>query len=173
MRSTFRFRLRTLLYVLAVTALAAGALRYGYDAQRAAHRRDLSTVLSADYRGTTWRWTAINSVWPEQFRRIEHLWCEEAEDLSRVLPRLDELTELKSLQVLARQIMPHAVAASSGRPDAVIAALRRHPCLDQIIVDASIRGAPLDYDAAPYTREDLAVLQAALPELQIVWIEVN
>jgi hypothetical protein len=55
----------------------------------------------------------------------------------------------------------------------VIEELRAHPTLHTLVVDASIRGTPVEFEAPIYTREDLALLEKLLPELEIVWIEVN
>jgi hypothetical protein len=162
--------MRTLLAGLALAAIAAGGIRYWYDLRTAAHRRDRQLVELPHFAGTTWRWSDIGRFSPEAFRRVEHLWCEDA-DLTEVAPRLRVLDQLKSLQVLARQIVPHATVV--GAADPVAAALRRHPTLRQIVVDASIRGAPLEFDAPVYTRADLTRLEAALPNIEIVWIEVN
>jgi hypothetical protein len=89
-----------------------------------------------------------------------------------VAGRLAEL-EVSTLTLLGRQIVPQARAAASGETNAVIQALRRHPTLQQVVVDASIRGTPAEFEAPIYTREDLALLQELLPELEIVWIEAN
>lgn len=167
-----RFQVRTLLAGLAMAAVAAGGMRYWYDLRTAAHRRDRQLVELPNFAGTTWRWSDVGRFSPEAFRRVEHLWCEDA-DLAEVAPRLHVLDQLKSLQVLARQIVPHARVIESAAADPVVAALRGHHTLRQIVVDASIRGAPLEFDSPIYTREDLARLEAALPELEIVWIEVN
>ena len=168
-----RYRVRTMLLVLAATAIAAGGLRWRYDTLKAAHWRDLEIVQSAAYAKTECRWTAVTDVWPTQFVRVEHLWCEQCDELTRLAPRLGELTELKSIQIFARQVLGHASLAADGREDPVIGALRRHPTLKQLVVDATVRGAPLESGVSLATREDLAMLQAVLPNLQIVWMEVN
>jgi hypothetical protein len=168
-----RFRVRTLLIVLAIGAFAAGVLRWRYNCAAAAQRRDQDVIQSDGFAKTDCRWQSTGRAWPGHFRRVEHLWCEECPELSRLAPRIGELTELKSIQVLARQILEHATLAANGENDVVIAALRSHPSLRQIIVDASVRGAPLASGATLATRKDLAMLLAVLPNLEIVWIEVN
>jgi hypothetical protein len=168
-----RYRVRTMLLVLAAAAVLAGGLRWRYDTLAAAHRRDLEIVQSTAYAKTECRWTAVTDVWPTQFVRVEHLWCEQCPELTRVAPRLGELSELKSIQIFARQILGHASLADDGRDDPVIGALRRHPTLEQLVVDATIRGAPLESGAPIATRRDLAMLEKLLPNLQIVWMEVN
>ncbi len=169
-----RFRLRTLLALLALVALAAGFLRWRYDSFAAAERHD-NEVLHSDgfFLVHECRWKPAAHVWPTHFRRVDHLWCEDCTRLSDLAPRLGELTELRSMQVLARQILGHAALAAEGEPDTLIAALRRHPSLRQIIVDASVRGAPLESGSPLATRKDRAMLEAVLPNVEIVWIEVN
>jgi hypothetical protein len=168
-----RFRVRTLLVVLATGAVAAGVLRWRYNSAAAAQRRDQEVVQSDSFAKTDCRWQSAGRLWPRQFRRVEHVWCEECPELSRLAPRIGELTELQSIQVLARQILGHAALANEGEADPLIAALQSHPSLREIIVDASVRGAPLESGAPLATRKDLAMLQAVLPNVEIVWIEVN
>jgi hypothetical protein len=93
--------------------------------------------------------------------------------LAVVAPHLDELSELQKLVVLGRQLVPCAYRMRDTGSDVVIESLRRHPSLREIVVDASIRGAPLTIDVQLYTREDLSLLQEVLPNVAIVWIEVN
>jgi hypothetical protein len=83
------------------------------------------------------------------------------------------LTAVKSVQVLGRQIVPHATAFQRGESDGVIEAWRRHPTLREVLVDASVRGSPLGDEVELYDQEDLAVLQSALPGMKIVWMEVH
>jgi hypothetical protein len=152
----------------------AGFLRWRYDSFAAAERHDKEVLQSDGFvQIYEYRWKPAARVWPTQFRRVEHLWCEDCPDLSRIAPRIGELTELQSIQVLLRQILGHAGIAAEGEPDTLIAALRSHPSLRQITVDASIRGAPLESGVPLATRKDLAMLQELLPNLEIVWIEVN
>jgi hypothetical protein len=162
-----------LLAFLALVALAAGFLRWRYDSFAAAERHDNEVLQSPGFEKTMCRWKAATKVWPDRFRRVEHLWCDDCNDLSPLAPRLGELTQLQSIQVLARQILGHATLAAEGEPDPLIAALRSHPSLRQIIVDASVRGAPLESGSPLATRKDRAMLQAVLPNVEIVWIEVN
>ncbi len=55
----------------------------------------------------------------------------------------------------------------------MIEAWRRHPTLREVLVDASVRGAPLGESVELYDRDDLATLQSALPGVKIVWMEVH
>jgi hypothetical protein len=169
----WRFRLRTLMAVSAAAALAAGGLRWRYDQLVAAHDRDLEIVESAEFSRADSLWTDVTTVWSWKFRRVEQLRCEECPDLATLIPRLHELTDLETIQVLARQIIGHASAAADGKADPVIEALRAHPTLHTLVVDASIRGTPLEFEAPIYTREDLARLEEVLPNLKVEWIEVN
>ncbi|RIK71948.1 MAG: hypothetical protein DCC67_19930 [Planctomycetota bacterium] len=169
----FRFRLRTLLGSLAVASLALGGLRWRYDQFAAAERRDRAVVESTAYAKTVCRWKPAARAWPAQFSRVEHLWCDDAPQLLQLAPQLTDLSELQSIQVLARQIAGHAATAAQGAADPVIGALRRHGSLRTIIVDATIRGAPLEYDAPLYTRKDKALLEKLLPNVRIEWIEAN
>jgi hypothetical protein len=87
--------------------------------------------------------------------------------------QLGELTAVESVQVLGRQIVPRAAAFQRDGTDGVIEAWRRHPTLREVLVDASVRGAPLGDEVELYDREDLARLQSALPGVRIVWMEVH
>ena len=83
------------------------------------------------------------------------------------------MTAVESVRVLGRQSVPHAEAFRRDGRDAVIDAWRGPPALRELLVDASVRGAPLGEAVELYDRDDLATLQAALPELKIVWMEVH
>jgi hypothetical protein len=158
---------------LALT-LAVGAVRWWYNAQVAEHFRQLLVIKAL---GAHASWTYLGPKIPgfnktlaenPKLTRVTHLWLDDVRNPANGADKLDELPSLNSLQLLARQIIPRL-----GRNDPLLAALQRHPSLRKIIVDASIRGAPLEPDAALYTREELAKLEAALPGIEIVWIEVN
>ncbi len=175
-----RYRLRTLLASVVVLAIASGAVRIWYDRHVAEGRRqhDLATslapevTLSFSYVGPRWpNWRNLGGG--QAFSRATVAWCEDAHDFAGAMERLRELPDVATISVLARQIMPHVAPHESEPADAVIATLRAHPALTKIIVDASIRGAPLDPGAKPYDNDDLAKLRAALPNLEILWIEVN
>jgi hypothetical protein len=174
---TMRFRLRTLLAIFLVVTMAVGALRWWYNAQVAEHFRETAIVNALDAHAS---WTYVGPKIPgfgktlaenSKLTRATHLWLDDVPNPENFPDLLGELRSVASLQLLARQIIPRLGDRAAGDP--LLAALRRHPSLRKIIVDASIRGAPLEPDAPLYTREDLAKLKAALPELDIVWIEVN
>jgi hypothetical protein len=162
-----------MLAALALVAAIGGGTRYWYDVQVAPSRADAAVLASADFRGVTVRWSQPAADWWILRRRIAHVWFDEAKDFDAPARRLDEVTAVGSVQVLGRQLIPHAAAFQRGEPDAVIEAWRRHPTLRQALVDASVRGAPLGEPVRLYTREDLAILQLALPDLEIVWMEVH
>jgi hypothetical protein len=177
-----RFRVRTLLVVIAVLAIAGGAARWWYDQQMARYEAQKIICVGLDraritalwsYEGPgawdAWRWLD-----GPLFRQPTHVYCDSAADdaVAKQAPLLARLN-VRTLTVLGRQIVPHARAAERGQTDALIAALRAHPTLKHLVVDASIRGTPLEFDAPTYTREDLALLEKLLPDLEIQWIEVN
>ena len=161
----------TLLGAIAVAALAAGGVRVWYEIRIAPQRADEAALATAEMRGIVTRRSEA-SAWSGG-RRAVHLWFDEAEDFDAGATRLGELAAVASVQVLARQIMPHAEAFRRDGRDAVIDAWRGHPALRELLVDASVRGAPLGEAVELYDRDDLATLQAALPELKIVWMEVH
>ena len=80
---------------------------------------------------------------------------------------------MASVQVLGRQIVPHAEAFQRDGSDPVIDAWRRHPTLREVLVDASVRGAPLGDEVDLYDRTDLEVVRSALPGVKVVWMEVH
>lgn len=168
-----RFRLRTLLGALALAAGVAGLGRYGYDVQVAPSRRDAAVAASEGFHGVVVRWSGKPQGLSGMFRRATHVWFDEAEAFDAAAVRVGELTALESVQVLWRQALPHVERADRGEPDEVIAAWRRHPTLRQVLVDASVRGAPLKDPVELPTREDLAMLQRVLPGMEIVWMEVH
>jgi hypothetical protein len=168
-----RFRLRTMLAVLALVAAAGGGARVCYDRLAAPRRADEAALAANDFRGVTARWSGAANGWLSFRRRAVHLWLDDAAGFEAAAERLGELTAVDSVQVLGRQIVPHAAAFQRGEPDGVIEAWRRHPALREVLVDASVRGAPLVDGVKLYDREDLATLQAALPEVKIVWMEVH
>jgi hypothetical protein len=163
----------TLLIASSAAALAAGGARYFYEVKIASQRADEAVMAAPEMRGVVDLWIGPVSVWRGGGRRACHLWFDEAEDFAAASLQLGELTAVESVQVLGRQLIPHATAFQGGEPDAVIEAWRRHPTLRQVLVDASVRGAPLGEPVRLYTREDLAMLQLALPDLEIVWMEVH
>jgi hypothetical protein len=172
-----RYRLRTFLALFLVMTFAIGAVRWWYNAQVAEHNRQLDVI---DSLGAHARWTFVGPRIPgfentlaenEKLTRATHLWLDEVQNPENGADLLDELRSLDSLQLLGRQIIPRL--ESGGAVDPFLTALREHPSLQRIIVDASIRGAPLEPDAPHYTRKDLAKLEMALPNVDIVWIEVN
>jgi hypothetical protein len=179
----WRFRLRTLLTVSAVVALAAGGVRWWYDARVAEHDRQklIAGQLTSAKASILWSYVGPRrlELWKlfdgPAFQRPTHAYCDDVttDAFAEVAPQLTELVGLNTLFVLGRQIMPHARTAHSGDADAVIETLREHSTLRQLVVDASIRGTPAEFEAPIYTREDLALLEEVLPELEIVWIEVN
>lgn len=168
-----RFRLRTLLRGLALATCAAGAGRYWYDVQVAPSRQDHAVVASEDFGGVVVRWSGERRGWARQWRRAAHVWFDDAEAFNAAAVRLGELTALESVQALWRQLSHHAEAADRGEHDDVIAAWRRHPTLRQVLVDASVRGAPLGDRVELSTRDDLEMLRRVLPEAEIVWMEVH
>lgn len=161
----------TLLAVIAVAAITAGGARVWYEVRIAPQRADEAALAGPEMRGVVARRSAA-SAWSGG-RRAIHLWFDEAEDFGAGAARLGELTAVASVQVLARQIMPHAEAFRRDGRDVVVDAWRRHPALREVLVDASVRGAPLGEAVELYDRDDLATLQAALPGVEIVWMEVH
>ena len=168
-----RFRLRTLLIGLALAAGVGGAGRVWYDVLVAPSRQDAAVLASEDFRGVAVRWSGDGRGWGNRLRRAQHLWLDEAEAFDAAAGRVGELTALESVQVLWRQASPHVERADRGEPDKVIAAWRRHPTLRQVLVDASVRGAPLGDRVELPTGDDLEMLKRALPEVEIVWMEVH
>ena len=163
----------TLLGAIAVAALAAGGARIWYEARIAPQRADEAALASLELRGVVARRSESASVWSGGGRRAVHLWFDEAADFDAGASRLGELTAVASVQVLGRQIVQHAEAfLRDGRAD-VIDAWRRHPALREVLVDASVRGAPLGERVELYDRDDLATLREALPDVKIVWMEVH
>jgi hypothetical protein len=163
----------TLMSVSAAAVLAAGGSRVWYEVQIAPQRADEAALASPEMSGVVARRGESASIWRGGGRRAVHLWFDEAADFDAGAPRLDELTAVASVQVLGRQIVPHAEAFRRDGRDEVIDAWRRHPTLQEVLVDASVRGAPLGDRVELYDRDDLATLQEALPDLKIVWMEVH
>lgn len=168
-----RFRLRTLLSGLALATCAVGVGRYWYDVQVAPSRQDRAVVASEEFRGVVVRWSGERRGWAPQFGRVVHVWFDETEAFDAAATRLNELTAVESVQVLWRQLSEHAEAAERGESDEVLAAWRRRPTLRQVLVDASVRGAPLGDSVALPTRDDMELLKRALPNVEIVWMEVH
>ncbi|QDT76058.1 hypothetical protein [Lacipirellula limnantheis] len=167
-----QFRLMTLLGTIAVAALAAGGARVWYEVKIAPQRADEAALAGREMRGVVARRSEA-SAWSGGGRRAVHLWFDEAVDFDAAASRLGELSAVASVQALGRQILPHAAAIQRGESDAVIDAWRRHPALREVLIDASVRGAPLGEVVELYDRDDLAMLQAALPGVKIVWMEVH
>ena len=159
--------------------LAAGGVRWWYDARVAKYERQRLVTERLGGAGATALWTYVGptqwnlgtSLDGPAFRRPTHVYCDNVatDAFAGVAGHFAEI-EVSTLMLLGRQIMPHA---RTGTADPVIEALRRHPTLRQVVVDASIRGTPAEFDAPIYTREDLALLEELLPELEIVWVEAN
>jgi len=168
--------------VSAVVALAAGGVRWWYDAQLANVQyqlkltdrlRDEGVAIAWSYTGPrafkAWRWLPRPLFWTPRY-----VYAEQAADdvLDKNAAAFAEL-QMQTMVILARQLAPHVQADAQGRRDPLIDVLRRHPTLKRLVVDASIRGTPAEFDAPIYTREDLALLERVLPNLKIEWIEVN
>jgi hypothetical protein len=175
-----RFRLRTLLAAFIAVIVTVGLARWWYNLQVRRHVLEVAAMTKLAARGGVASWTYDGPALPGMSKAIErhtdltqvsHLWCENIDSLDPLASRIAELARMKSIQLLARQIVPRL--ARSVDEDPLLRALGHHPSLKQIIVDASIRGAPVELDAPPYTREDLRKLEAALPNVEIIWIEVN
>jgi hypothetical protein len=175
-----RYRLRTFLAIFLALTFAIGALRWWYNAQVAEHFREVAVVDALVSQGAAATWTYVGPKYPglgkalaenPKLTRVSHLWLEDVPEAHNYIDRLGELRSLESVQLLARQIIPRLDVGATSDP--LLMALREHPSLRKIIVDASIRGAPLEPNAPGYTREDLEKLEAALPGIAVVWIEVN
>ena len=162
-----------MLAALAVVAAVGGGARVWYDRVAAPRRADEAALAAPEFRGVAVRWSGAPNEWLNLHRHVVHVWFDDAADFDAAAKRIGELTAVESVQVLGRQIVPHAAAIQRGDSDAVIEAWRRHPTLREVLVDASVRGAPLGESVELYDREDLATLQSALPELKIVWMEVH
>ena len=173
MRVPRRFRLTTLLVAFMAAALAAGGARIWYEMRIAPQRADEAALASREFRSVTVRWSGAPNEWLNLHRRAVHVWFDESGDFGGAAKRLGELTAVESVQVLGRQIMPHAVAFQRDGADPVIEAWQRHPALRRVGVDASVRGAPLGDRVELYTREDLEMLQRTLPGVKIEWMEVQ
>jgi hypothetical protein len=176
--------MRTLLMAIALIVLAIGGARWWYDARIGEYERQkqifeqhlhpLNVSALLDYTGPS---SLENFELFDRpvFWRYTEAYCEDVcdEDFSKAIEQLGLLVDLDKLLVLGRQIVPQARTAQSGEANSVIEALRRHPTLRQVVVDASIRGTPAEFEAPIYTREDLALLEELLPNVEIQWIEVN
>jgi hypothetical protein len=175
-----RFRLRTLLSIVAGIALTIGGARWWYDSRIAEYEQQKEVALQlALHYDAQFKETGSGVQWlprwldPRLFRRPIIGYCEPVGDMAVIATHLNEFTELKRLVVLGRQLVPCAYRMRDTGNDLVIESLRQHRSLREIVVDASIRGAPLTTDIQLYTREDLALLEELLPNVQIQWIEVN
>jgi hypothetical protein len=182
MRARFRFRVRTLLIAITAVLLMCGGVRWWYDGRIAEHVQQKLLVDRLGELKVTFLWTAAGPDWltdswmldERVFMRPTHGRFDEVatEAFAEIAAQLEPL-DLYQIDVFGRQILPHVDAARAGRPDDVIDALRRHPTLRRIFVDASIRGTPPELDAPIYTRKDLAALEGVLPNVSIIWTEVN
>jgi hypothetical protein len=182
MRRAIRFRLRTLLALLSLVALIGGGGRYWYNARLAEYERQRLVAERLEARGASIYWSYVGPSWLEAwkaldgplFRRPTHAYGESVPqpEFAAAVEESGQI-DMTTLVVLGRQIMPHAYETKARAGDAVIERLRRHRTLKRLVVDASIRGAPLEYDAPLYTREDKSLLEELLPNVRIDWIEVN
>lgn len=161
----------TLLAVIAFAAFVAGGARVWYEVRISPQRADEASLAGSEMRGVVARRSEA-SAWSGG-RRAVHVWFDEAEDFDAGAVRLGELTAVASVQVLGRQIVPHAEAFQRDGSDPVIDAWRRHPTLREVLVDASVRGAPLGDEVELYDRADLEVVRSALPGVKVVWMEVH
>lgn len=168
-----RFRLRTMLATLAAAALAAGGGRYWYDLRVRPSRAEALVLGALEFRDVDPRLSVAAPAWWKAPPRAVHLWFDDAADFDGAAVRLGELTAVESVQVLGRQIVPHAEAFRRDGKDPVIDAWRRHPTLREVLVDASVRGAPWGDEVQLYDRADLEVVRSALPGVKIVWMEVH
>jgi hypothetical protein len=175
-----RFRMRTMLLVFAAAAILIGSLRWWHDARLAEYRREEAIVEMLERGGAEILWTVDGSerLWRVLDERLmtrathvffDHVPDDQVAELTELLPELDDLD---TLVLLGRQIIPHVRTSSADGASQVIEALRRSS-VQHLVVDASIRGAPLEVDAPPYTRDDLRILETMLPDCEIVWTEVN
>jgi hypothetical protein len=162
-----------MLATLAATALIAGGGRYWYDLQVRPSRAEALVLGSLEFRDVDPRLSIEAPAWWKLPPRVVHLWFDDAADFEGAAVRLGELTAVESVQVLGRQIVPHAEAFQRDGSDRVIDAWRRHPTLREVLVDASVRGAPLADEVELYDRDDLETLRSALPGVKIVWMEVH
>jgi len=162
-----------MLATLAATALIAGGGRYWYDLQVRPSRAEALVLGSLEFRDVDHRLSIEAPAWWKLPPRVVHLWFDDAADFEGAAVRLDELTAVESVQVLGRQIVPHAEAFQRDGSDPVIDAWRRHPTLREVLVDASVRGAPLGDEVELYDRADLETLRSALPGVKVIWMEVH
>ena len=168
-----RFRLRTMLAALALAAVVGGGARVWYDLLARPSRAEALVMGSFDFRDVDLRLSVAAPAWWKLPPRVVHLWFDDAADFEEAAVRLGELTAVESVQVLGRQIVPHAEAFQRDGSDPVIDAWRRHPTLREVLVDASVRGAPLGDEVELYDRADLEVVRSALPGVKVVWMEVH
>jgi hypothetical protein len=178
-----RYPMKLLGAVLTLAAIASGALRWLYDSYIAEHQQQKAVAQEFEAAGVDVSWTYVGPHgWPlwkvcqgPAFWRPTHAYCDDVSDahLAKLLPRLGKLSDLTTLVLLGRQIVPQAWAATNAADDPLIAALREHPSLQRLVVDASIRGTPAEFAEPIYTREDRVQLEATLPNVEIIWIEAN
>jgi hypothetical protein len=169
-----------MLLVFAAAVVLVGGLRWRHDALLAEYRRQEAIVEKLQRGGAETLWVVHGPDWlwyvldDRLLTRAGTVFFDNVSDnqvaeLTKLLP---EPSDLATLVIMGRQIIPHARASTGGVANPVIEHLRRSS-VQQITVDASIRGAPLDVDASPYTRDDHKVLEAVLPGREIAWTEVN
>jgi hypothetical protein len=173
-----RFRLRTLLLFIVPVALVLGGGRAWLNRRIAEGLRQQRLAVESPEMTFTFEYDgprvfhSPDSRTSWAFRRARSAWCEDARDFAGALQRLQEFPDVEVLYVLGRQIIPE-LDARKVPPADCLELLRRQPSLKRLVVDASIRGAPLEPHAKLYMPSDRARLEAALPELEIRWIEVN
>ena len=162
-----------MLATLAGAALVAGGGRYWYDLQVRPSRAEALVLGSLEFRDVVPRLSVGAPAWWKLPPRAVHLWFDDAADFDGATVRLGELPAVASVQVLGRQIVPHAEAFQRDGSDPVIDAWRRHPTLREVLVDASVRGAPLSDEVELYDRADQEMLQSALPRVKVIWMQVH
>ena len=147
--------------LIAMLAVVGGGARWWYDQRVAEYDRQQRICMELDdaritalwsYQGPT-LWDAWKWLDRPLFRQPTHVYCDDATDdaVAEHAGRLARIN-VQTLTLLGRQIMPHARAAEQGQSNALIDALRAHPTLKHVVVDASIRGTPLEFDSPTYTR---------------------
>jgi hypothetical protein len=174
--------MRTILAMIAVFAVLAGGARWWYDRRMAAYEEQLRICLELEAQGMDAVWNyqgpMVGDAWKwfggPLFAKPTHIYCDDAQDdaVANVAIRLSQVN-VQTLALLGRQIIPQARAAKRGESSDFINALRTHRTLTDLVVDSSIRGTPVEFDAPIYTREDLALLQELLPNVEVHWIDVN
>jgi hypothetical protein len=174
--------MRTLLLAVAVLAVTGGGARWWHDQRMAKYDSqkkvcielaDVRITALWSYEGPRWlnAWKILDGP---LFRQPTHVYCDNAADdaVAENALRIGQLN-VETLTILGRQIVPHARAVEQGESSRLIDVVRAHPTLKHLVVDASIRGTPLEFDAPTYTVRDRELLEELLPGVEIQWIEVN